>query len=188
MKTKRNILRSLLLLHFIGLAMVIGTRIANFAIDKQTTGGTLQLLVVGRDLGGAIARGVVLPGFLLVIFTGIVMTLVRYGRRPPVWIWMKVGLTSVALFVASPLVAPALRSARSWAHWSLEHNQLAPQFAASAATASFYGAVVFTLVLLNLPVAIWKPFLSINLYRERRSVDAALGEDSKPVKGAPINQ
>ena len=116
------------------------------------------------------------------------MTVVRYGRRPPVWIWIKVGLTAVALFVASPLVAPALRAARGWAHWSLEHNQLAPQFAASAATASIYGAVVFTLVLLNVPVAVWKPFLSINLYRDRRSVNAVLGDETEPVSNVPVNR
>jgi hypothetical protein len=184
MKTKRNILRSLLSLHFVGLAIVIGTRIANFAIDRGTSEGTLQLLVFGRDLGGALARSVVLPGFLLVILTGIALTLVRYGRRPPVWIWMKVGLTSVALFIASPLVAPALRAARSWAHWSLEHNQLAPQFAASAATASLYGAVVFTLILLNIPVAIWKPYLSMNLYPGRHSNTYRVDEMTERAKSA----
>ncbi len=170
---KRNVGRSLLLFHFLGLGMSIGTRLAALVIDRVTRAGDLQSLSFGRDLTGQLARTLVLPGFLLMIATGIGLTLLRYGLRPPVWVWIKIGLNAVALFIATPLVAPALVAARTWAHWSVEHNQLAPQFQHSADQASLYGAVVFALFLLNIPVAIWKPFLSVKLFQRRPKISQA---------------
>jgi hypothetical protein len=176
---KRNAFRSFLGLHFIGLAMALGTRIADFAIDRATGGTSLQALSFGRDLTGMLARNLVLPGFLLIVATGIAMVLLRYGTHPPVWVWIKAGLTSAALFVATPLAAPALTAARQWAHWSVEHNQLAPEFHDSAAKASLYGGIVFILFLLNIPIAIWKPFGSIRLPRLR-----AYGRETERKGGA----
>jgi hypothetical protein len=164
---KRNALRSLLVLHFIGLAMSLGTRLADFVIDRITSGGSLQALSFGRDLTSVLARGLVLPGFLLMIATGITMVLLRYGRHPPAWVWMKAGFSTLALLVATPLAAPALAAAKQWAHWSLEHNQLAPQFSISAAQAGLYGGIVLICFLVNIPIAIWKPFASVRLPRQR---------------------
>ncbi len=154
---KRHSMRALLTIHLIGMAVFFGGRFADFVVERKTAGPDLQMLAFGRDLTNAIGRGLMLPGFLAMLATGIVMTVLRYGRRPPAWVWIKVALNATAFFVVSPLVAPALAAARSWAHWSAEHGQLAPQFVQSAAQASFYGAIVFGLFLLNVPVAVWKP-------------------------------
>jgi len=159
-KIKRNLFRSLLTLHFISLAVSLGARSADFVIEQQTGHSSLQLLAFGRDLTGTVARSLVLPSFLTLIVTGITMTILRYGRRPPAWVLIKLALTVVALVVVSPLVAPALTAARQWAHWSAEHDQLAPEFLHNAARASFYGAIAFALFLANIPVAVWKPILS----------------------------
>jgi hypothetical protein len=171
---RRNGLRALLVLHFIGLGMSVGARFADLVIESMTRTGGLQLLVLGRDLTGEVARSLVLPGFLLLIATGIAMTLLRYGWRPPVWVWMKVGIVSTVLLVANPLVAPAARAARYWAHWSLDHHQLAPQFQAAAARASLFGGIVVALFLLNVPISVWKPFLAVNLYRRRAPANPVL--------------
>jgi hypothetical protein len=164
---KRNAFRSFLVLHFIGLAMSLGTRLADFAIDRDTSGGNLQTLSMGRDLTSQLAYSLVLPGFLLMLASGVIMVLLRYGLHPPLWVWIKAAISTMALFVATPLAAPALAAGRQWAHWSAEHNQLAAQFSDSAARASFYGGIVFVLFLLNIPVAIWKPFASVRLPRIR---------------------
>jgi hypothetical protein len=155
---KRHVFRSLLVAHFIGLALTIGIRFAGLVIERVTSTPDLQSLSFGRDLTGILARSLTLPGFLLTVATGILMVLLRYGRHPPVWIWIKIGLTTAALSLATPLVAPALEAAREWAHWSVQHGQLAPQFQEAIARASFYGSIVFALFLLNIPVAVWKPF------------------------------
>jgi hypothetical protein len=160
---KRNVGRTLLLAHFIGLAMSVGTRLADLAIDHATRGADLRSLSLGRDLTSELARSLVLPGFLLLIGSGIGLTLLRYGSRPPGWIWVKIALNAVGVLVAMSLVAPALQAARSWAHWSVAHDQFAPQFQAEAARASLFGAIALALFLLNIPVAIWKPRLSARL-------------------------
>jgi hypothetical protein len=160
---KRHAFRTLLVLHFIALAMTVGVRFANFVVYRVTSAGDLHSLSLGRDLTGVLARSLALPGFLLTVVTGILMVLLRYGLRPPVWVWIKVGLTTAALSVATPLVAPALEAAREWAHWSAEHGQLAIEFRDNAAKASLYGSIVFALFLLNIPVAVWKPFSGLKL-------------------------
>jgi hypothetical protein len=160
---KRQVFRSLLVVHFIGLALTIGIRFAGLVIDRVTGTADLQSLSFGRDLTGVLARSLTLPGFVLTVATGILMVLLRYGRHPPVWVWIKVGLATAALSVGTPVVAPALEAAREWAHWSVQHGQLAPQFKEAAARASFYGGIVFALFALNIPVAVWKPFSGLTV-------------------------
>jgi hypothetical protein len=86
---QRHVFRALLVLHFVGLALTIGMRFASLVIDRVAGAGSLQTLSFGRELTGALARSLALPGFVLVIGSGIAMTLLRYGRRPPIWVWMK---------------------------------------------------------------------------------------------------
>jgi len=160
---KRHVFRGLLVAHFIGLALTIGIRFAGLVVERVTSTADLQSLSFGRDLTGVLARSLTLPGFLLTVATGILMVLLRYGRRPPVWVWIKIGLTTAALSLGTPLVAPALEAAREWAHWSVQHGQLAPQFQEAVARASFYGGIVFALFLLNIPVAVWKPLSGLKL-------------------------
>jgi hypothetical protein len=162
---KRHVFRGLLSLHFLGLGLTIGVRFASFAIYRATGAGDLRSLSFGRDLVGVLARSLTLPGFLLTVLTGIAMVFLRYGSRPPVWVWIKVALTTAALSVATPIVGPALEAARQWAHWSLEHGHLAAELQLSVAKANFYGAIVFALFVLNIPVAIWKPFSGLTLAR-----------------------
>jgi hypothetical protein len=160
---KRHAFRSLLVFHFIGLALTVGIRFASLVIDRVTGTADLEALSWGRDLTGALARTLTLPGFLLTIATGILMVLLRYGRRPPLWVWIKVALTTAALSLATPVVAPALQAAREWARWSVAHGHLAPQFLDSVARVNLYGGIVFALFLLNIPVAVWKPFAGVTL-------------------------
>ncbi|HEY4143500.1 MBL fold metallo-hydrolase [Pinirhizobacter sp.] len=172
---QRNIFHVLLALHFVGLALTIGMRFASLVIDRVAGAGSLQTLAFGRELTGTLARTLALPGFLLLVGTGITMTLLRYGRRPPLWVWMKLGVTAAALAIATPVVAPALTAARSWARWSSEHGQLAPQFLESVSRANLFGGIVFTLFLSNIVIAVWKPFLSRRPKRSRPAILALLG-------------
>ena len=106
-----------------------------------------------------------LPGVVGSVDSPLIVTLFPLSRNLPV----VPALNATAFFVVSPLVAPALAATRTWAHWSAEHGQLAPQFVQSAAQASFYGAIVFSLFLLNVPVAVWKPVFSLRKPATTRS-------------------
>ena len=160
---KRHAFRTLLVIHFVGLALSLGARLADYVIEQQTTHGTLQTLAFGRDLTGAVARALILPDFLSLFASGVALTLLRYGTRPPLWVWIKVALNLLAVLGIAPFVAPTVAAARQWAHWSADHHQLAPQFQQNAAQAAFYGAIVFTLFMLNIPVAVWKPRLAVKV-------------------------
>lgn len=163
---KRNAFRALLTLHFIGLTLVIGVRFASFGIEHATSTGSLFFLSWGRDLMGTLASILTLPGFLLTIASGIGLVIVRYGKRVPRWVWAKVALTSVALALASTFVGPALEAARNWARWSAEHGHFAPQLEQSLSQVSLYGGIVFTLILLTIPIAVWKPTLGFGMRKQ----------------------
>jgi hypothetical protein len=163
---KRNVFRALLTLHFIGLTLVIGVRFASFGIEHATSTGSLLFLSWGRDLMGALALSLTLPGFLLTIASGVGLVILRYGKRVPRWVWAKVALTTMALAMAVTLVRPALEGSRNWARWSAAHGQLAPQFAHSLSQVSVYGGIVFTLIVLTIPVAVWKPVLVFGMRKQ----------------------
>ncbi len=157
----RHAFRVFLLLHFLGLALSIGGRLADFVVEGVGDHASLQTLAWARGLSGTIARQLVAPGFWIMIVSGVVLTALRYGRRPPVWVWIKVTLNAFAILALSPFVAASLTAARRWATWSADHGHLAPEFTQSATRAAVFGAIVFTFVLLNIPVAIWKPFAKV---------------------------
>ena len=156
---KRHAFKTLLFLHFIGLTLVIGVRFANFGIEYATSAGSLQFLAAGRDLMGLLAKTLTAPGFWLTIASGVGMVVLRYGKNVPGWVWGKVALTAAAMVLALTWVAPALEAARRWAHESAQQGRLLPPLHASLSQAALYGGVVFTLILLTIPVAIWKPRL-----------------------------
>jgi hypothetical protein len=154
---KRHAFKTLFVLHFIGLTLVIGVRFANFVIEHATGSSSLQLLAEGRDLMGILALTLTAPGFWLTIVSGIGMVVVRYGKNVPGWVWAKVALTVVAMLLALTRVAPALQAARKWAHVAAEQGHLLPQLHDSVTQVTLYGGLVFTLILLAVPVAVWKP-------------------------------
>jgi hypothetical protein len=157
---RRQFARGLLFFHFIGLALCLGGIFGDFLIDRHTRGADLQLLSLGRDLISLSSRNLVQTGFLLMMATGILMVLVRYGLRAPIWAWLKFGLSITVLALSILALSPATTAATQWAHWSAEHGQLAPQFLENIALAGRYGITILGLLLVTVIVAIWKPFSS----------------------------
>jgi hypothetical protein len=154
---KRHVFNILLVLHLIGLTLVIGVRFANFAIEHVTSGSSLQVLAEGRDLMGVLALTLTAPGFWLTIASGIGMLVLRYGKNVPGWVWAKVALTVGAMVLALTRVAPALQAARRLAHQSAQLGHLLPQLHDSLSQVTVYGGIVFTMILLTVPIAVWKP-------------------------------
>jgi hypothetical protein len=155
---RRQFVRASLFFHFVGLALCLGTIFANIAIERQTRGADLRLLSIGRDLITASSHTLIQTGFWMMVVTGILLVVLRYGLRVPLWAWIKFGL-SVAIFFMSVLaLTPAGDAATQWARWSAEHGQLAPQFLDNAGRAGPYGAAILVLFLVTTIVAIWKPF------------------------------
>jgi hypothetical protein len=164
---RRQFVRACLFFHFMGLALCFGTIFANFAIDRQTRGADLRLLSIGRDLITASSHSLIQTGFLMMVATGILLVLLRYGWRVPVWAWIKFGLSIMIISISILALTPAGDAATQWARWSAEHGQLAPQFIDSIARSGRYGTTILALLLVTTIVAIWKPFA--NGIRGRRA-------------------
>jgi hypothetical protein len=154
---KRHAFKTLLVLHFIGLTLVIGVRVALLVIEQTTSTGSLQVLAEGRELMGLLARDLTAPGFWLTVLSGIGLVALRYGKNIPGWVWAKVTLTVASMVLAVTRVAPALEAARRWAHESAGEGHFLPQLHNSLGQATLYGGIAFTLILLTVPVAVWKP-------------------------------
>jgi hypothetical protein len=129
-------------------------------IERHTRAGSLEMLSIGRDLVSLSSQNLIQTGFWISVISGIVIVLLRYGLRAPLWAWIKLGL-SVAIFgEVGFALDPASTAVTGWARWSAEHGQLAAQFPDSIAQAGRVGIVVLVLYLATTIVAIWKPVWS----------------------------
>ena len=155
---KPHIFRALLFFHFLGLAATLGAGLGTGVIDSRTITAPISKLLLGRSLIDALQRTVILPGFLIILATGAALTFIRYGIRPPLWVWIKVGLVAATTGIAVLGVAPAAAAAQQWARWSAEHGQIAPQLLGNLARSRSWGNVVRALFVITIGVAIWKPF------------------------------
>ena len=154
---RRQASRCFLLVHFVGLALSLGAAFANVAIERQTRGGSLELLSFGRDLISLSSRNLVQTGFWMMVISGILVVALRYGYRAPLWVWLKLATSAAIFAVAAFAQAPTTAALSTLAHWSVEHGALAPQFAVNLALAGRYGLVVLALFLTTMGIAIWKP-------------------------------
>lgn len=154
---KRQLTRVFLLLHFVGLTACLGTIFTNVLIERTTRSESLQLLSFARDLTSLSSQILIQTGFLTMVFTGILLTLLRYGIRAPLWAWLKLALSIVIFVTVTFALDPARSAATEWAHWSAQHGQLAQQFLDSASRATAIGRSVLLLFAITTIVAIWKP-------------------------------
>jgi len=139
---RRQASRCFLLIHFVGLALSLGAAFANVAIERQTRGGSLELLSFGRDLISLSSRNLVQTGFWMMVISGILVVALRYGYRAPLWVWLKLATSAAIFAVAAFAQAPTTAALSTLAHWSVEHR---------------YGLVVLALFLTTMGIAIWKP-------------------------------
>ena len=168
---RRQLTRVFLFVHFLGLTLSLGTIFTNILIERSTRGGSLELLSTGRDLVSLSSHNLIQNGFLVTVFSGIVVALLRYGIRAPLWAWIKLGLSIVIFTTVILALDPAGTTTTEWARWSAEHGHLAPEFLDSVARSRGYGLVVLSLFLITTIVAVWKPMWpGLRRRREAKSV------------------
>ena len=96
---KRQLTRGLLFAHFLGLTLSLGAIFTNIMVERHTRGGSLEMLSIGRDEVTLSSRNLIQTGFLITVFSGIAVTLLRYGLRAPLWVWIKLGISVIVLTV-----------------------------------------------------------------------------------------
>jgi hypothetical protein len=157
---RRQASRFFLLVHFLGLALSLGAAFANVAIERQTRGGSLELLAFGRDLIGFSSSVLIPTGFWTMVISGILVVLLRYGYRAPLWVWLKLCFSAAIFTVADFAQGPVTRALTALAHASVEHGQLAAQYQDTLTLAGRYGLLILALFLATMGIAIWKPVSS----------------------------
>ena len=171
---RRQLTRGVLFVHLLGLTLSLGTIFTNILVERHTRGGNLEMLSLGRDLVTLSSHDLTQTGFLITLFSGILLTLLRYGIRVPLWAWIKLALSLIVLTVVLLALDPAGTAATEWARLSAERGQLAPQYLDSVARSGRYGAIVLGLLLVTMIVAIWKPLWSG--LRPRRETGSAVSQ------------
>jgi hypothetical protein len=127
------------------------------AIERQTRAGSLELLAFGRDLIGFSSRALIPTGFWIMAISGILVVVLRYGYRAPLWVWLKLAFSAGIFTVADFAQGPVTRALGSLAHQSVERGQLALQYQELLEMAGRYGPLTLVLFLTTMAIAIWKP-------------------------------
>jgi Predicted integral membrane protein (DUF2269) len=153
--------RSLRVLHFVGLALVLGCLFGRFAVAMLPgAADDAQTLIFTRRVISHLTRALLGPGLALLLITGVWMTLSTYGgffgRR---WLTMHqfLGLHLVvgALLILQPLTTQLLELAQG-----LQQHRVDPSlFQKLAREEMTFGVVGVVLALATMAVAIYKPTL-----------------------------
>lgn len=173
---KRQLTRVFLFVHFLGLTLSLGTIFTNILIERYTAAGSLELLSTGRDLVTLSSHSLIQTGFLATVFSGILVALLRYGIRAPLWAWIKLGISIVIFTTVIFIFDPAGTATTEWARWSAQHGHLAPEYLESLTRSRRLGLFVLSLFLITTIVAIWKPMWPH--LRRRREARAAASQAS----------
>ncbi len=165
MQTNKQILRRHVLLvlkglHFVGLALFLGTIVSSIVIDIHIEGRGLTALAEGRQAVSLISHALIMSGLGLMIVTGIGLSILRYGFRWPRWILVKILFVVVIFGVAFFALLPALDSATVWAVRSAKDGILHSEYTYYLTRESIFG-IANMLVFIGAAVfALWKPRLS----------------------------
>jgi len=150
--------------HFIGMTLFLGVIVADIVIDGYAQTQSLAFLADARALVSVTGLQLPLLGLALLAPTGVAMTALRYGPRPPGWVVAKLVLTVAIFGNALAFLFPAIRAATHWAAVSAEQGHVLPEYAAAAARESAFGAANLLMFVLAGALAIWKP-----VFRRRAS-------------------
>lgn len=154
---RRHSLLALRGLHFVGLAVFLGSIIANIAINQSIVADGLPMLANGRTLISLTSRHLVLQGLALMAATGIAMAGLRYGVRWPVWLYAKIACAALIVAISFIFLFPSIDEATRWAGVSAEQNQRVPEFSEWLAREARFGMLNVLLFVSAGALALWRP-------------------------------
>jgi hypothetical protein len=144
-------------LHFIGLAIFFGVIVANIAIDRFAETQAPAFLADARTLVSLTSFSLPLNGLALALVTGVAMTILRFGVRPPAWVLAKLVLATAIFINAKAFLFPAIGDATKWAALGATQGQTPPEFFAAVTREGGFGALNLALFLIAGALAIGKP-------------------------------
>ena len=175
MKTVRDKLRRLTLiamkgLHLVGFALLLGEIAYSHSINLHIEAADLAALAHGRQIVSLASHRLIMSGLALMVVSGIVMALVRYGLRWPRWILVKTVCTILFAVMAFFFVFPAVNHATAWAVRSAQDHQRHAEYAFWLGRETSFGTVTLLLLIVSGALALWKPRLNFQACTERSGI------------------
>jgi hypothetical protein len=139
-------------LHFLGLALFLGSIFMFIVVSTLTQNAGLAALAFGRQIIAAGTSALTLPGLALVAATGAFMS--RRYRARPAWLGFKqLAMAAMALNTIF-VILPAARDCRALAEASLRAGALDPAYHAAYLRESIAGGVNVLLALASMVAAV----------------------------------
>lgn len=166
------------LLHYIGLTMFLGSVLMFIIIAGTTSHENLDALLVTRQIILYGEYFLTLPGIVIVLITGIVMTSKYYSFFQLRWLNIKqvsILLISLnAIFFLYPYANELLDLTRQ----SIQEGKLLPEYAVIETKEALAGAVNILLILLSMVAVIWR----FTKRKEKKNPGKPIIADNKPVR------
>ncbi|MBV8440654.1 MAG: hypothetical protein JO312_08870 [Hyphomicrobiales bacterium] len=119
----------------------------------------LHYVADARTLVSLTSFSLPLNGLALALVTGVAMTVLRFGVRPPAWVLAKLVLATAIFTNAKVFLFPAISDATIWAALGATQSQTPPEFFAAVAREGGFGALNLVMFLIAGALAIGKPAL-----------------------------
>lgn len=151
--------RFLKFLHELGSVGVIGTPAAHLILILIARSESPAHAVVLRRGIVALSEWVMFPSVLVVIFSGLIATLINRQSRDAFWVWIKVGL---GIPLAQVCLGPIRSGARDAAALAAQavSGRPDPEAMADALHREWAGLWMLVIIsLLNIALAVWRPRL-----------------------------
>ncbi|WP_162788022.1 DUF2269 family protein [Chromobacterium haemolyticum] len=147
--------RTLKLIHFIALALFLGSILA-WVVLSETGPATPALLAQTRQQIHIGTWVLTVPGLWLMLISGLLMGYRRYGPRNR-FFQLKLGLTLLILLNASFVVVPAVDMANQLAQAALLNGALSADFHAATLREAIGGGLNILLIVITAAVGVWRP-------------------------------
>ncbi|MCD5362575.1 hypothetical protein [Chromobacterium aquaticum] len=149
--------RTLKLIHFIALALFLGSILA-WVVLSETSPTTPALLAQTRQQIQTGTWALTVPGLWLILCSGLLLGYRRYGPRNR-FFQLKLGLTLLILLNASLVVVPAVDQANQLAQAALLNGSggaLGADFHAATLREAIGGGLNILLILATAAVGVWR--------------------------------
>ncbi|MCS3806620.1 hypothetical protein HNO92_004229 [Chromobacterium alkanivorans] len=148
--------RTLKLIHFIALALFLGSILAWIVLSETGPAAPPALLAQTRWYIHIGTWALTVPGLWLMLISGLLLGYRRYGPRNR-FFQLKLGLTLVILLNASFVVAPAVDQAYLLAQAALPASAVGADFHAATLREAIGGGLNILLIVITAAVGVWRP-------------------------------
>jgi hypothetical protein len=147
--------RGLKLVHFAGLAFVLGSISTFIVISVLIKGASLENIAFGRRIISTGTQVLTIPGIWVLAITGVLMGYKRYGLKQR-YFQLKLLFAAIVLINGYLLVIPAVNLATELSARSLAQGQLLQTYRSMYVRESIVGTINIMLIFTAAVIAVWR--------------------------------